>query len=86
MEQATLNLEGIADPEDKLAKLKALYRTEAKELCQLAKLDLTKISYNELKVTLEAVKFKRAPAARLDDEQKVLKNQAQALRDETKNS
>lgn len=29
MEQATLNLEGIADPEDKLAKLKALYRTEA---------------------------------------------------------
>ena len=84
MEQATLNLEGIADPEDKLAKLKALYRTEAKELCQLAKLDLTKISYNELKVTLEAVKFKRAPAARLDDEQKVLKNQAQALRDETK--
>lgn len=84
MEQATLNLEGIADPEDKLAKLKALYRTEAKELCQLATLDLTKISYNELKVTLEAVKFKRAPAARLDDEQKVLKNQAQALRDETK--
>ncbi len=82
MEQATLNLEGIADPEDKLAKLKALYRTEAKELCQLAKLDLTKISYNELKVTLEAVKFKRAPAARLDDEQKVLKNQAQALRDD----
>ena len=61
MEQATLNLEGIADPEDKLAKLKALYRTEAKELCQLAKLDLTKISYNELKVTFRGSKIQTRP-------------------------
>lgn len=84
MGQAAQILESIDDPEDKLAKLKALYHTEEQALCKLAELELATISYNELKVTLEAVEFKRAPAARLDDEQKVLKNQAQALRDETK--
>ena len=80
LKQALAILADAPNENGKLDKLEALYVAEAEMLTELKDSLASFNSYDELQQALKAVTFKRAPGARLEEDQKPYKDQAATLR------